>query len=278
MMTYEKIAKQPKTNFSVLMSVHAAEQPGFLEACLESLLVQVLPASEVVIVEDGPLPSVLSESIEKYRNVLPVVSVKLTKNVGLACALNEGLKHCNFELVARMDTDDICVPTRFKKQVEFMASHPEVDVLGAMVEEFDASMEHSLGIRRLPLNHAELSKFAKMRSPISHPTVLFRKHAVLEVGGYPQFRKAQDYALWSLMLTRNYRMQNLEEVLLKMRAGSGLMDRRGSEYLKHELAILKFQNSIGFISRREYFLNYVIRSVVRRSPTLIKKILYRFAR
>jgi len=278
MMSCEVLKMQPLPEFSVLMSVHASEQPAYLEECLESLIAQVLPASEVVIVEDGPLPLALSDCIEKYRGVLPLVSVKLAQNVGLACALNEGLKHCSFELVARMDTDDVCVPERFKKQIGFISIHSEVDVLGAMVEEFDATMQQSLGIRRLPLSHAELSRFARRRSPISHPTVVFRKQAVLEVGGYPPFRKAQDYALWSLMLTKKYHMQNMGEVLLKMRAGSAMMARRGSEYLKHELAILKFQRDIGFISRREYFVNYLIRSVVRRSPASIKKMLYRFAR
>lgn len=277
-MSDEKVEMQPAADFSVLMSVHASEQPNYLEACLESLLGQSLLASEIVLVEDGPLSQTLRESIEKFYSVLPLISVKLASNIGLACALNEGLRHCRYEIVARMDTDDVCFPERFEKQIAFMSRHPEVDVLGAMVEEFDCSMQHSLGIRQLPLTHAELSRFAKTRSPISHPTVVFRKQAVLDVGGYPSFRKAQDYALWSLMLTKNYHMQNMDEVLLKMRAGSGMMARRGSEYLKHELAILRFQRSIGFISRREYFFNYVIRSVIRRSPVSIRKILYRFAR
>lgn len=277
-MSGEKNEMQSATGFSVLMSVHASEQSNYLEACFESLLSQSLQASEVVLVEDGPLPENLIKSIEKFRGLLPLISVKLEENVGLACALNEGLRYCRHEIVARMDTDDVCVFERFEKQVKFMLRHPDIDVLGAMVEEFDSSMQQSLGIRRLPLAHTELSRFARMRSPISHPTVMFKKQAVLDVGGYPPFRKAQDYALWSLMLTKNYRMQNMDVVLLKMRAGNSMMTRRGPEYLKHELAILKFQRNIGFISFREYLFNYVVRSVVRCSPMLIKKILYRFAR
>ncbi|SDB07111.1 Glycosyl transferase family 2 [Pseudomonas sp. NFACC23-1] len=277
-MSGEKNRIQSVTDFSVLMSIHASEQSNYLEACFESLLRQSLQASEVVLVEDGPLPKNLSKSIERFRSVLPLISVKLERNIGLACALNEGLRYCRHEIVARMDTDDVCVPERFEKQVKFMLRHPDIDVLGAMVEEFDSSMQHSLGIRRLPLAHTELLRFARMRSPISHPTVMFKKQAVLDVGGYPPFRKAQDYALWSLMLTKNYRMQNMDEVLLKMRAGNSMMARRGHEYLKHELAILKFQRNIGFISFREYLFNYIVRTVVRCSPMSIKKILYRFAR
>lgn len=266
------------SGFSVLMSVHASEQPGYLAACLDSLIAQSLPPTEVVLVEDGPLGQDLLDCIERYRGLLPLVSVKLPENIGLARALNVGLTHCSHDLVARMDTDDICRPDRFECQIASLREHPEIDVVGAMIEEFDPTMQHSLGVRKLPLSHAKLSRFAKIRCPMSHPSVVFRKQAVLEVGGYPAFRKAQDYALWSLMLTKHYRMQNLDKVLLSMRAGNDMLARRGKEHLKFELAILKFQRSIGFLNYREYLLSYTIRSIVRRSPMVIKKMLYRFAR
>ncbi len=230
------------------------------------------------MVEDGPIGEALAAVIESYRDRLPIVSVRLPENVGLARALNAGLAQCSYELIARMDTDDVCLPARFERQIDFLERNLDVDVLGAMVEEFDSEMSESLGIRRLPQDHASLHQFAKRRSPLSHPTVVFRKQSVLAVGGYPEFRKAQDYALWSLMLTRGYRMRNLNEVLLKMRAGSGMMERRGSAYLKHELSILKFQRRIGFIGLHEYLINYLLRSVVRRSPASIKRLLYKFAR
>ena len=265
-------------DFSVLISVYASEKPEFLAACLDSLTTQSCVAGEVVLVEDGPIGEPLKAVIDQYRASLPIVSVVLPTNVGLANALNEGLKHCSHDFVARMDTDDICLPERFERQLAYMQAHPEVAVLGAMVEEFDVTMSHSLGPRKLPLDHQALYAFAKRRSPLSHPTVMFRKQAVLAVGGYPSFRKAQDYALWSLMLQNGHRIENLPDILLKMRAGSELMQRRGKDYLKHELAIIRFQKDIGFIGSGAFIANSLMRSVVRRSPAFLKQLLYKFAR
>lgn len=265
-------------DFSVLISVYASEKPEFLVACLESLTVQTCKAQEVVLVEDGPISDSLKAVIEQFRSKLPIVSVVLPVNVGLANALNEGLKYCTHELVARMDTDDICLPVRFERQLTYLQAHPEVTVLGAMVEEYDVTMRHSLGPRRLPLDHDALYAFSKRRSPLSHPTVMFRKSGVQAVGGYPSFRKAQDYALWSLMLQKGYRIENLPDILLKMRAGSELMQRRGKDYLKHELAIIRFQKDIGFIGGGAFVINTLLRSIVRRSPAFLKQLLYKFAR
>ena len=264
--------------FSVLISVYASEQPQYLAACFDSLAAQTLAAKEVVVVEDGPIGADLQAVIERYRSTLPIVSVVLPSNVGLANALNAGLAACTTELIARMDTDDVCLPYRFERQIGYLLANPHIDALGAMVEEYDVTMTRSLGIRSLPLDHAALLTFAKRRSPLSHPTVVYKKQAVLAVGGYPKFRKAQDYALWSLMLQKGYQIANLPEVLLNMRAGAGLMQRRGKDYLKHELAIIRFQKDIGFISQQEFFVNSLLRSIVRRSPDAIKQLIYKFAR
>ena len=265
-------------NFGVLMAVYAGDESSLLADSLQSLLGQTLRASEVVVVEDGPISLGLSSVIDCYRSALNIKSVRLATNGGLSRALNEGLRACSSEFVARMDADDVCLPDRFEKQIVFMQQNPDVDVLGAWVEEYDATMTKSLGIRYTPLESSDIARFAKKRSPISHPSVVFRKCSVLAVGGYPDFRKAQDYALWSLMLSRGYKLRNLGEVLLKMRAGDGLMARRGKDYLRHELNILKFQREIGFINSFEFLFNALARSFVRLSPAGLKRLLYRVAR
>jgi glycosyltransferase involved in cell wall biosynthesis len=102
------------------MSIYFKEKPEYLEACLRSLDEQELKANEVVLVEDGPISFDLKVVIDRFRKSLNIVSVPLRENVGLASALNEGLKHCSYELVARMDTDDVSLPNRFRLQVNFM--------------------------------------------------------------------------------------------------------------------------------------------------------------
>lgn len=262
---------------SVLSSVYFKEKPEYLEACLQSLDEQMLKADEVVLVQDGPISPDLKAIIERFRESLNIISVPLDENVGLACALNEGLKHCTFDLVARMDTDDIALPVRFAKQVAFMQANSDIAASSGFIEEFNDAGD-VLSQRALPLEHDALVKFAKKRSPLSHPAVIFRKPAVLAVGGYPEFRNAQDYALWSLLIVKGYKLANLPDILVRMRTGSEMMGRRGYEFLKREVKLLKFQRSIGFLTLNELMFNLLARSVVRLSPLFIKRWLYKVAR
>jgi hypothetical protein len=186
-----------------------------------------------------------------------------------------------------MDTDDISLPQRFEKQIDFMMNHPDVAVSSAMIEEIYPAMEvfgdsepafKYKSIRKIPLTHTEILKFAKYRSPVSHPVSVFYKRTVLAMGGYPVFMKAQDYALWSLMLKNNYQFANVDEVLLKMRCGDNLMRKRDIIHFKQEFNVLKYQRKIGFIDNYEFARNAIMRFGIRVAPNFIKKIIYGFVR
>lgn len=266
--------------FSVLLSVYYKENPKYLEEALASIYdKQSMKPNQIVLVQDGPLTTELEKVIsfwkEKLDNLL--VLVPLEKNVGLAAALNEGLKYCNNELVARMDTDDIASPDRFKKQISFMKSNPDVAVSSGLVEEWSEDFSHKVSERKLPLVHEDIYRFAKSRSPISHPAVVFRKTAVLESGGYPSFYP-EDHPLWGLMLHKGYKFANLPDVLVKMRVGDAFIERRGKGFLKGEIELSKYLNEIGFINKYELFGNIVKRTLVRLAPVFVKRILYKHIR
>lgn len=223
--------------FSVLMSIYKNDNPDQLAEAIASTLDQTLPPDQFVIVGDGSLPPDILAVVDRFSAQHECIHfVPLERNMGLGAALNEGLKHCIHELVARMDADDICLSDRFAKQVAFMQAHPEVAVSSGAIEEFDDETLEPIAVRNVPLEHSAIVRFARRRSPINHPAAIFRKEAVLSVGGYPPLRKAQDYALWSLMLTRGYKMANLPDMLLRMRTGRDLFVRRGWEQLKQEIA------------------------------------------
>lgn len=266
---------------SVLISVYAKELPDYLDQALVSVWYeQTVKPSQIVLVKDGVLPVATELVIERWvkqlGSVLTVVEIE--KNVGLGAALNEGLKHCKHSLVARMDTDDIALSTRFERQIDFMLSNPEIVASSAQIEEWDTNLETQLGIRKLPLSPAEVALFAKRRSPLSHPVAIFRKDIILEVGGYPPLRKAQDFALWSLLLVKGYKLANIPDMLLKMRTGNELIQRRGWGYFKQELQLYSFQKSIGFLSQRDYMINVYSKAILRLSPNFIKILIYRLAR
>lgn len=266
---------------SVLMSVYFKESPVFFEQALYSICdQQSFKPSQIVLVKDGRLTPELDDVIDKFKerlgDVLKIVA--LPENVGLGNALNAGLKQCQYELVARMDTDDVASPDRLAKQVTFMLSHPEISASSAGLEEYTEDLSRKIGERLLPADPKALRKFSKVRSPLSHPVSIYRKSDVLSVGGYPPLRKAQDYGLWSLLLVNGYNLANLPDVLLKMRTGDGLLERRGWEYFKQEIKLLKFQKDIGFLECHSYCCNILLKGVLRLSPNFIKRLAYRCAR
>lgn len=267
--------------FSVLMSVYLDDNPQFLSKAISSISSeQTLQPDQIVLVCDGPISAQSEEVLNFWSAELGelIGIVRLPENKGLAYALNAGMKHCKHEYVARMDADDISLPNRFQSQVNYITSHPDISVLSAWIEEVHPESLIEQSKRLLPEKHEDISRLAKRRNPISHPVTMFKRADVLNVGGYPLFKKSQDYALWSLMLINGFKFANQQVVLLKMRAGQGLVSRRGAKYLMSEIEILKYQRSIGLIGWGGFLVNVLIRGIFRLSPNWLKMFLYKIVR
>lgn len=263
--------------FSVLMSVYAKEQAPALDKALESVLInQTLPPAELVLVEDGPLTEALDAVIEKYRNRFPaLVCVKLAQNGGLGRALNEGLKHCSHEWIARMDSDDISMPQRFEAQWTYIRTHPEVDVVGAWITEFDGSIENVMSIKKVPETHDAIRAYAKKRSPVNHPVVVLRREAVLRAGSYQHCPWFEDYYLWARMLMAGAVFHNLPESLLWFRASPDMFRRRGGWlYVRRELHLQKLLRDIRFITQTQLIQNIALRTVFRLMPNRLRMLFY----
>lgn len=263
-------------NFSVLLATYCNDCPEWLNAAMESIWNdQELKPTEIVLVKDGPLPAKLEAVVDFWKGKLGtcLTVVRLPYNKGLAAALNAGLKHCKYDLVARMDSDDISLPSRFAKQVEFMKKHPECSVVSSWVKEMDQEMQQCRFLKKLPEAHDDILKFAKLRSPVSHPAVMMRKNDALGCGGYPQIYP-EDYPLWSTMLSRGAKFANLPEVLLLMRTGDDFLSRRGLRFFLGEVRVLRHQRRIHFISRLEFAFKFCLLAVLRLSPLCFKLLAY----
>ena len=150
--------------FSLLIAVYYKDNPIFFDQSLHSIFSQTLRADEVVLVEDGPLTPELCEVVDKYQKAYPELKVVvIEKNGGLGKALNEGLRHCSNDIVARMDSDDVCKKNRFEKQISFMEKHPEYDLVGSWVDEFYNDIDHVISIRLVPESHNEIYAYCKSR-------------------------------------------------------------------------------------------------------------------
>lgn len=259
--------------FSVLISLYNKEKPEHLEQCLESLYQQKLPADEIVLVYDGPVGEPLKAVVTKWAAFLPLVTVPLEKNVGLGKALNAGLAHCSHNIVARMDTDDICLPDRFEKQIAYMEAHPDIVLSGAAVIEFDEHGKERL--KRLPVGNDEIHQFAKMKNPFNHMCVVFRKDKVIAAGSYQHHLFMEDYNLWLRMMSLGYPVANLPDILMRVRAGSEMVNkRRGWVYIKSEIQLYRLKrdlHQIGIIHGVIYFL---IRTMTRVMPVKVMQFLY----
>ncbi|WP_302608442.1 glycosyltransferase [uncultured Bacteroides sp.] len=263
--------------FSVLLSLYVKEQPSNLIQSLDSLFSQTLLPSEIILVKDGPLTSELDAVVSDYVQRYPILKVVVLKeNQGLGKALNEGLKHCSYDLVARMDTDDISKPDRFEKQLKVFQQHPEIDVCGAWIEEFYNDVSDIVSIRKVPESHAEIFKYAEKRSPVNHPVVMFRKRAVLNAGGYLHFWLFEDYYLWVRMLMNHCTFYNIPESLLYFRASPEMVKRRGGmKYLCSEIKFQQEMRRMKFISSFRFMQNLLIRIPVRIMPNSLRGFIYK---
>lgn len=262
-------------NFTVLISVYHKETVSNFNDCMTSIWdCQNLKPKQIILVKDGPLPTALDMAIATWKKKLGKVLLvtALPENQGLGRALNHGLRHADYELVARMDTDDICLPNRFEKQVFFMQENQSVSCSSCSVVEFDDSLSDRW-VRRLPINHGEITKFAKFRNPINHSAAIFCKSDVLAAGGYPDIYP-EDYMLWINMIKNGCIFQNEPEVLLRMRAGTGFLNRRDFRFFLGELKTFIYMYRIDFINIFELAWNIVVRLAYRNLPRLIKQYLY----
>lgn len=268
--------------FSVLMAVYALEEPSFFEMALGSILEQTLLPDEVILVCDGPLTpgleSVLSGVLARQGDLFKVI--RLPENQGLGMALNAGLAHCQYELILRMDSDDYALPTRFEKQLAYLSRHPEVDLLSSTIAEFCKDPLQYKDYRVLPEDNEELCRFARLRNPMNHPAVAFRKSKVLEVGGYQHCLYFEDYYLWARMIMAGATLHNLPEPLLAFRLTRGTYRRRrGWRYVRSEWEMQCKFLSMGFVNPLEFFRNLLLRVPPRLvSRTFLKCIYKRFLR
>jgi len=269
-----------ENNYSVLLSLYYKEKPEYLRESLDSVFTQTLVSDDVVLVEDGKVGDALECVVKEYEERYPQLHVvRFEQNRGLGFALNDGLKHCKHEVVARMDTDDIAKPHRMERQLRFMQEHPDIAVVGSWIEEFVGNPAHVVSLRKLPEHSNQIFDFGKRRNPINHPAVMFRKREVLLVGGYQEVHLFEDYYLWTRMLVNGSKFYNIQESLLFFRVSSAMLGRRGGlRYAMEELKLLTKMHRIGYTDMVTTLLNICRRTPVRLVPNKIRNIIYKLIR
>lgn len=255
------------TPFSIITSIYKNDNPEFVRVALDSMLVeQTVKPTEIVLVRDGmvstPLESLLNEYDIRYPEVFNII--RLAQNKGLGNALMLGVENAKYDLVARMDSDDICLSNRFELQLKYMEMHPEVDIVGGQMTEFINTSDNIIGRREVPLDNDRIYQFMKSRCALNHVTVMFRKQSVLKAGNYRDWFWNEDYYLWLRMMMSNCKFANVPEVLVNVRSGAGQYARRGGrKYYESEKGIKKLQLENKMISKTEYFYFVAQRYIIQ---------------
>ena len=225
---------------SVLMSVYRSEKADFFDMSMRSVWTdQTYKPVEIVLIEDGPLPEKLLAVITKWKDILGEKLVVLIneKNLGLTKSLNRGLGVAKGELIARMDSDDISLPERFELQERFFKEHPDIDIIGGSLREFDDN-NPELRVRHYPLTHDEAVKYICKASPLAHPTVMMRRRIFDSGLRYNEkYRMSQDIALWFDAIISGYRIANLPEVTINFRSLGDVFKRRSRAKAWNEFKI-----------------------------------------
>lgn len=264
---------------SVLMSVYKNDNPLFLCRALKSIYEeQTRKPDEIVIVFDGPLTDelylVLDEFAEDKAGIVRYYPQEVNK--GLGESLRIGVEKCTGNYIFRMDSDDISDPIRFEKQIAYMESHPNIDVVGTDIAEFDQLPdEKNMRIRSCPAEHSDIVIMGKKRNPMNHVTVCMKRTALEKCGGYETLFLLEDYYLWLKMISAGCVLANINEPLVYVRIGNGFNSKRGSKVrVKGWKVLQKYMLKHGMITKFEARMNMLYIRVFTYSPGWLRKFAY----
>lgn len=271
--------KRMDLKFSVIMSIYKSDVPDLLRVALDSLLQQTLLPNEIVIVGDGPVPAELEQEVQRLKfkvqslpqplsegkGALPeVVYLPQEKNGGLGEAMRIAAEAAKYDYLARMDSDDICLPDRFEKQMKCFEEDPELSLVGGMITEFDGEPENIIAKRILPLEDAEIKRMMRGRCAVNHVTVIFKKADLMKSGNYQPFWKQEDHYLWARMMEHGCKFRNIPDVVVNVRSGKDQIARRGGlRFYKSVVRVFWYMYRHGLISFGYFLYICTVRGIVQ---------------
>ena len=258
------IGMDENIKFSVSMCVYGRDNARWFETAIESVLNQTLPPNELVLVVDGPVPHDLNAVIFKLEENDIFKVIRLETNQGHGIARKTGLDNCTNELVAIMDADDICTRNRFEKQIEAFHDYPDSDIVGGMITEFIDTPDNVVGKRIVPLEDSEIKEYMQRRCPMNLVTVMFKKSSIEKVGGFIDWYCEEDYYLWLRMALANMKFRNVDDVLVNVRVGKEMYQRRGGvKYFKSEAKLQKYMLDNKIIGFPRYLISVTERLILQ---------------
>ncbi len=271
-------------NIAVILPVYKNDKVEYVRLSVESILKQTYQNLVLYIGVDGPVDGSLLNVLKGYDQHEKMRVSFFEENRGLAVVLNDliTLAHNDgYEYMARMDADDIAMPDRLEKQMDFLQAHPEIDVVGGAIEEIDE--DGNLRNKRIvyPATPEACRGFFARRNPLAHPAVLFRYRFFEKSGCYyrPEYRQNQDTLLWYDGLMNGCQIANVPDVVLHFRMTEGLFKKRRSGYA---FAKKQLEDRLMINKDLQYGLSANVFAyamfVLMISPAFVRKVAYRIFR
>ena len=262
--------------FSVLMTVYDKEKPYNLRKSLLTSYQQTIKPTEIILVCDGELTQELYDEIERIKSEIPILKVyQLDTNVGSGPASRFGVEKCNTDLIARMDSDDYSVETRFEKQIKAFEENPNLIMVGTNILEKNTEFT---ALKTVPEKTEEIREYSKFRNPFNNPSSMMKKEYILKVGNYRKFRYLEDYDLTVRLIHDNPTKDflNIQEPLVVMQTDdSSYLRRGGLLYVKTEFFLQVDFYKRGYLTKLELCRNIFVRNIVRVMPNSVRKLIYK---
>ena len=258
------------------MTVYDKEKPYNLRKSLLTSYQQTIKPTEIILVCDGELTQELYDEIERIKSEIPILKVhQLDTNVGSGPASRFGVEKCNTELIARMDSDDYSVETRFEKQIKAFEENPNLVMVGTNILEKNTEFT---ALKTVPKKTEEIREYSKFRNPFNNPSSMMKKEYILKVGNYRKFRYLEDYDLTMRLIHDNPTKDflNIQEPLVVMQTDdSSYLRRGGLLYVKTEFFLQVDFYKRGYLTKLELCRNIFVRNIVRVMPNSVRKLIYK---
>jgi hypothetical protein len=271
--TYLKKLSKFHEKFSVILPVYKRNSYTEFKKSILSIVYQNVLPSEIIIIYDGPVSPRIKNFVEQLKKKLPIfISILINStNVGLGKSLAKAVRLAKFNIVARMDADDVCNKLRFYYQFKIMKKD-KPDVLGSNLLEY---YKKDIKIKFNPLSNLRIRKYLFFRNPFNHPTVMFKKNSVIKAGNYQNVSYYEDYYLWIRMSFFNFKFMNLKKILCTSTINNNFISRRsGFKYYKNYLFFLYKCKKINFYNFASILFLAFIRTVVFLLPKSFLNFLY----
>ncbi|MDB0022463.1 glycosyltransferase [Flavobacteriaceae bacterium] len=276
-----------KISYGFLIPIYKNDKPNIVYQALESVFNQTHLPNEVIVVIEGEISKSLLEVINSFKNKkINYRKLKIEKQIGplgfgLPASLNLGIINSQSDYIVRLDSDDISINTRLEIINSYLQNNRKIELLGSNIIEYDENLETKLKERVVPEQANDIFKKGKFLNPFNGPSVVFKRTTALKLGGYPLVGSNEDYCLWASFMKYKLPCYNIQQNLVKMRAGDEIIKRRNSiRYIKGEIQSMKYLYGIEYFNIFNFIFQLTGRILIRvLLPTkILKKVYFKYLR